>query len=136
MITLNDEELFLSDFADIWFTNCDCRYKALKGARETGKTYNFVALEVIFKILSDKRRNIMLIRQHDKDNANSNYTIIKSVCNRLGIAHLFKFTKSPLQIERKDTGQVILFSGMNDVENITSTFQVTGLIYISKKHHS
>ena len=126
MITLNDEDLYLSDFADVWFTNCDARYRALKGARETGKTYNFAGLEVIFKILSDERRNIMMVRQHDKDNANSNYAIIKSICNRLGIKHLFKFTKSPLQIERKDTGQVILFSGMNDVENITSTSVVQG----------
>lgn len=126
MITLNDVDLTLADFSDIWFTNCDARYRALKGARMTGKTYNFVGLETIFKILSDERRNIMMIRQHDKDNSNSNFTIIKSLCNKLGISHLFKFTKSPLQIERKDTGQVILFSGMNDVENITSTSVVTG----------
>lgn len=126
MITLNDTQLTLADFSDIWFTNCDARYRALKGARMTGKTYNFVGLETIFKILSDPRRNIMMIRQHDKDNSNSNFTIIKSLCNKLGISHLFKFTKSPLQIERKDTGQVILFSGMNDVENITSTSVVTG----------
>ena len=125
-MTISDVDLYLQDFADIWFTNCSARYRALKGARETGKTYNFVGLEVIFKILSDERRNIMMIRQHDKDNANSNYTIIKSIVNRLGIKHLFKFTKSPLQIERVDTGQVILFSGMNDVENITSTSVVTG----------
>ena len=126
MITLNDVELYLQDFSDIWFTNCDARYRPLKGARATGKTYNFVGLEAIFKILSDERRNIMMVRQHDKDNSNSNFTIIKSIVNKLGIKHLFKFTKSPLQIERKDTGQVILFAGMNDVENITSTSVVTG----------
>ena len=126
MITLNDVELYLPDFRDIWFTNCDTRYRALKGARETGKTYNFVGLEAIFKLLSDSRRNIMMVRQNDKDNANSNYTILKQVCNRLGIGHLFKFTKSPYKVTRKDTGQVILFCGMNDVENITSTSMEVG----------
>ncbi len=126
MIVLNDEDLYLPDFADIWFTNCDARYRPLKGARETGKTYNFIALETIFKILSDERRNVMMIRQHDKDNRTSNYTIIKSVINKLGVKHLFKFNESQLQITRKDTGQVIMFSGMNDVENITSTSVVTG----------
>ena len=50
MITLNDEELFLPDFAPIWFTNCEDRYRGLKGARETGKTYNFIGLESIFKL--------------------------------------------------------------------------------------
>ena len=53
MITLNDVELYLPDFRDIWFTNCDTRYRALKGARETGKTYNFGGLEAIFKLLSE-----------------------------------------------------------------------------------
>lgn len=126
MITLSDIDLYLPDFADIWFTNCDARYRGLKGARATGKTYTFIGLEAIFKILSDPRRNIMMVRQHDKDNSTSNFTIIKNIVNKLGIKHLFKFTKSPLQIERIDTGQVILFSGMNDVENITSTSVVTG----------
>lgn len=121
MTTLNDEELFLQDFNDIWFTNCDSRYRVLKGGRSTGKTYNFVGLEAIFKILSDDRRNIMMVRQNDKDNANSNFTIIKAIIRKLGIMHLFKFNTSPFKITRKDTGQVILFRGMNDVENITGT---------------
>lgn len=121
MTTLNDVELYLQDFQDIWFTNCDSRYRACKGGRATGKTYNFIGLETLFKILSDSRRNIMMVRQNDKDNANSNYTIIKSLAYKLGIGRLFKFTTSPHQITRKDTGQVILFTGMNDVENITST---------------
>lgn len=121
MITITDTDLYLPDFSDVWFTNCDDRYRLLKGGRATGKTHNFIGLEVIFKILSDERRNIMMIRQNDKDNANSNYTIIKSLINKLGLKHLFKCTTSPHRIERKETGQVILFGGMNDVENITST---------------
>lgn len=126
MITLNDVDLYLHDFEDIWFTNCDSRYRALKGARATGKTYNFIGLESVFKLLSDPRRNIMMVRQNDKDNANSNFTIIKSIIHKLGVAHLFKFTTSPHKIMRIDTNQVILFGGMNDVENITSTSVESG----------
>lgn len=126
MIQLNDTELYLPDFSDIWFTNCNDRYRLLKGARSTGKTYNFIALESVFKILSDVRRNILMVRQNDKDNAQSNYTIIKSVINKLGISHLFKFAVSPHKIIRKDTKQVILFAGMNDVENITGTSVESG----------
>ena len=33
MITLTDTDLYLPDFADIWFTNCSVRYRALKGGR-------------------------------------------------------------------------------------------------------
>ena len=125
-IVINDEDLYLSDFKDIWFTNCDSRYRALKGARSTGKTYNFIGLESYFKIFSDKRRNILMVRQNDKDNAQSNFSILKNIAHKLGIAHLFKFTVSPHKITYKATGQVILFGGMNDVENITGTSVESG----------
>lgn len=118
---LNAEDLVLQDFADIWFSNCDARYRVLKGARETGKSYNFIGIEPLFKILCDERRNIMMVRQNDKDNAQSTYTQLKAAAYKLGIAHLFKFRKSPYSIIRKTTGQIILFAGMNDVQNITST---------------
>ena len=120
-MNLNACDLILQDFADIWFTNCNARYRGLKGARATGKSYNFVGMEPLFKILSDHRRNIMMVRQNDKDNTQSTYTQIKAAAYNMGIAHLFKFKKSPLSVVRKTTGQVILFAGMNDVQNITST---------------
>lgn len=119
-------QLLLPDFADIWFTNCHCRYRNLKGGRETGKSFNFIGMEPLFKLLADERRNVMMIRQNDKDNANSTFTSIKSCARRLKIDHLFKFSISPLKITRKKTGQVILFAGMNDVQNITSTSVETG----------
>lgn len=121
MITLTDTDLYLPAFEDIWFTNCNARYRALKGARSTGKTFNFIGLESVFKILSDDRRNILFVRQNDKDNRTSNFPIIKAVIRKLGLNHLFKFNNGDLKITRKDTGQVMLFAGMNDVENITGT---------------
>lgn len=126
-MTLDANELVLPDFADIWFSNTeDIRYRVLKGARETGKSYNFIGIEPILKILDDDRRNIMMIRQNDKDNAQSTYTQLKAACIRMGLIHLFKFTKSPYKITRRSTGQVILFGGMNDVQNITSTTPEVG----------
>lgn len=116
-----DTELYLPDFSDIWFTNCDSRYRCLKGARSTGKTYDFIGLEPYFKLFSDERRNILMVRQNDIDNAQSNYSILKNIAYKYGIAHLFKFIKSPHMIVRRATGQVILFAGMNNVENITGT---------------
>ena len=125
MITFSDE-IVLEDFKDIWFTNCDARYRPLKGARSTGKTYQFIGLEAYFKIFSDPRRNILMVRQNDTDNATSNYNILKNVAHKYGFAHLFQFTKSPYKITYKQTGQVILFAGMNNVENITGTSVETG----------
>lgn len=121
MITFTDTDLYLPAFHDIWFTNCPCRYRALKGGRSTGKTYDFIGLEPFFKIFSDPRRNILMVRQNDKDNYQSNYSILKNIARKYGISHLFKFTVSPYKITYRPTGQVILFAGMNDVENITGT---------------
>ena len=121
------QDIVLNDFADMWFENTvGIRYRAFKGARDTGKSFNINGIEPFFKILADKRRNIMMVRQNDKDNAQSTYTQLKSIAKRLGIYNLFKFTKSPLMITRKATGQVILFAGMNDVQNITSTTVESG----------
>ena len=119
--TVSDEELRLDAFAPMWFTNCQARYRALKGGRSTGKTYNFIGLEAYFKIFSDPRRNVLMVRQNDKDNAQSNFSILRNVARKLGIAHLFRFNVSPHRITYRPTGQVILFGGMNDVENITGT---------------
>jgi len=118
---LDADKLILEDFKDIWFTECQSRYRVLKGARETGKSYNFVGAEPLFKILSDARRNILMVRANDKDNRMSTYTQLKSAAYTLGIAHLFKFKLTPLSITRRTTGQMVIFAGMNDVENITST---------------
>lgn len=122
MRNIDVNEIVLPDFSDIWFSNTeDIRYRLLKGGRETGKSYNFVGIEPPLKLLDDDRRNIMMIRQNDKDNSQSTYVQLKAAIANMGLTHLFKFTKSPLKITRKSTGQVILFGGMNDVQNITST---------------
>ena len=126
-MTLDVNKIVLPDFADMWFNNTEnIRYRVLKGGRETGKSFNFIGFEPIFKLLDDDRRNIMMIRQNDKDNAQSTFVQIKAACNILGLTHLFKFTRSPHKITRKATGQVILFGGMNDVQNITSTAVESG----------
>ena len=124
---LTADEIVLPAFADMWFSNTEnIRYRLLKGGRETGKSYNFIGIEPVMKLLDDPRRNIMMIRQNDKDNAQSTYVQVKNAINTLGLYHLFKFNVSPRKITRKSTGQVILFGGMNDVQNITSTGVETG----------
>lgn len=127
MSNIDPNELVLDDFKPMWFSELEnIRYRVFKGGRETGKSYNFIGLEPIFKILDDPRRNIMMIRQNEKDNGQSTYTQIKSAIYKLHLDHLFKFMTCPYKIVRKSTRQVILFGGMNDVQNITSTTVETG----------
>lgn len=125
-MNINAEDIVLRDFADIWFTNCQFRYRVCKGGRDTGKSFNIVGFEPLFKILEDPRRNIMMIRANDKDNANSTFSQLKKAAHIMGIYQYFKFVQSPYKIVRKFTGQTIWFSGMNDVQNITSTTPEVG----------
>ena len=46
-----------------WRTTCHCRYRCFKGGRNTKKSYDIDGYEVIDKILSDSRRNILIVRQ-------------------------------------------------------------------------
>ena len=51
-----------------WWTNCHCRYRVFKGARNTKKSYVMIGLEVIDKIaekLSEKQGNTPIILQVD-----------------------------------------------------------------------
>lgn len=115
-------------YGDVWFTNDSSRYRVEEGARNTKKSYNMIGIEPVIKILSDPRRNVMMVRQIYKDNADSTYTMLKSTIHRLGLDGFFKFSASPYKITRKDTGQVILFRGMNDPDSITSTVPEFGYL--------
>ena len=127
MAKIDVNELVLPDFQPMWFSNTEnIRYRVFKGGRETGKSYNFIGLEPVFKILDDPRRNIMMIRQNEKDNGQSTFVQIKNAIYKLGLDKYFRFMTCPYKIIRKSTRQVILFGGMNDVQNITSTTVETG----------
>jgi phage terminase large subunit len=116
------DEIVPDDFKDIWFSETeDIRYRVLKGGRETGKSYNFIGIEIVAKIFDDERRNIMVLRQNDVDNRTSTFRQITRILYLYNLMPLFKVNKSDLTITRKATGQVIMFGGMNDVQKIAST---------------
>lgn len=104
-----------------WFSNCNCRYRLYEGARSTKKSVDIIGYEPIFKILSDKRRNIMICRKNDSDNRQSSY---ENICGRLADLDLlgteFKATLNPLEITYIRTGQKIIFRGLNNPTSLNS----------------
>lgn len=119
-------------YARGWFTNCHDRYRLFKGARNTKKSFDMIGVEPIIKILSDDRRNIVVVRKNDVDNRQSTFANIVgklydmgfSVGNRMGMKASFIISTNPLQIVYQPTGQKIVFRGMNDVQSIASiTFE-------------
>jgi len=107
-------------YENVWFTNCYCRYRMLVGARSTKKSKIFLGYEPILKLLSDDRRNIVICRQNDVDNRGSTYENLIGCIFDLGLENEFEWRKQPLEIERKNTGQKIIFRGLNNPTSLNS----------------
>ena len=111
-----------------WWTNCHCRYRVFEGARNTKKSYVVLGLEILDKILSDPRRNVLVLRQTSTSNRDSTFNVIVRLINQpdlnnadITLRHLFKINQSDMRITRIDTGQTIRFGGMSDATRLTSS---------------
>lgn len=119
-----------------WWTNCKCRYRCFKGARNTKKSFDMIGLEVLNKILSDTRRNVLIIRQNCNTNRQSTFATLVMLLNNLDttnenyipLINDFRVSKTDMTITRKSTGQVILFRGMDDTQKIQSIRTVKGFL--------
>lgn len=104
------------------FFNCNARYRLFKGARNTKKSKDIIGYEPIMKILSNDKRNILVLRQNDVDNRQSTYENIVGCLDDLGISvgtksdQMASFITStqPLMITYRPTGQKIIFRGLNN----------------------
>ena len=110
-----------------WWTNCKCRYRVFKGARSTKKSYDILGYEVLDKILSDSRRNVLMIRNTFNSHRDSTYATLKLIIempdlNRpeISLKRYFKFNDSILDITYLPTGQRIMFRGFDDPQKIQS----------------
>jgi len=111
-----------------WFTNCRCRYRVFAGARNTKKSYVIIGLEVLCKILSDPRRNVLIIRAVAGSNKDSTFATITRLIDHpdptrpeISLRSEFNINNTTMRITYKPTGQVIIFEGMSNPEKITST---------------
>ena len=111
-----------------WFTNCKARYRAFVGARSTKKSKDIIGYESIIKIMSDERRNILIVRQNDSDNRQSAFENILGCIYDLGVEKSFNSTKNPLSIEYIPTGQKIIFRGLNNPTSLNSITFTKGFL--------
>lgn len=112
-------------YESVWWTNYKGRYKALKGARNTKKSYDFIGWESLDKILSDPRRNVLFIRKTQKTHRTSTWPTIKRIINQpipndptITLNPYFKFNESNLTITYKPTGQKIIMLGFDDPQKL------------------
>ncbi|MEK4219971.1 PBSX family phage terminase large subunit [Bacillus sp. FSL L8-0222] len=101
------------------FWNYKGRYRVVKGGRGSKKSTT-TALNIIYRMMQFPQANTLVVRKVFKDHKDSTYAQLKWAIRRLKVEHLWEWTKSPLEIRYKPTGQKILFRGLDDPMSVTS----------------
>ena len=111
------------------FWNWNGRYLVCKGGRGSKKSTT-AALKIIYLLMKYPQMNALVVRRYYAGLKDSCFAQLVWATNRLGVAHLWRYTRSPLQMLYKPTGQVILFRGMDDPQSVTSITVPTGSLNI------
>jgi len=106
------------------FWNSKHRYRVLKGGRGSKKSttaslwfpYNMMKYWHKYGL----KPHTLVIRRYYNTHKDSTYAQLKWAINHLGVAHLWKATKSPLELTYIPSGQKIMFRGLDDPQSITS----------------
>lgn len=121
-MTLQTNEIYLPDiigggYGDFW--RFKGRYRVCKGSRASKKSKT-TALWYIYNMMRYPLANTLVVRKTFATLRDSCYSDLKWATYRLGVAHLWDFTTSPLYAIYKPTGQRIFFRGLDDPMKITS----------------
>ena len=101
------------------FWNFKGRYRVVKGSRGSKKSTT-ISMWIIYNMMKYPLANTLVVRRVFNTHKDSTYTQLKWASNNLGVSHLWKFSKSPLEATYIPTGQKILFRGLDDPMSITS----------------
>ena len=122
---INIAQIVGQGYKDYW--NCKQPYRVCKGSRASKKSKT-TALWYIYHLMKYPLSNLLVVRAIDKTNKDSTYSDLQWAINMLGVNHLWKCTKSPLEITYTPTGQKILFRGLNNPMSITSISVPVGVL--------
>jgi len=106
------------------FWNYKGRYRVLKGGRGSKKSttasfwfpYNMMKYWHTYGL----KPCTLVIRRYYNTHRDSTFAQLKWAINRMGVSHLWKATKSPLELTYIPSGQKIMFRGLDDPQSITS----------------
>ena len=101
------------------FWNFKGRYRVVKGSRGSKKSTT-ISMWIIYNMMKYPLSNTLVVRRVFNTHKDSTYTQLKWASNNLGVSHLWKFSKSPLEATYIPTGQKILFRWLDDPMSITS----------------
>lgn len=121
MTTSNKLSYFIpKKFHEVWKAtkNEDILHIVCKGGRGSGKSSDIA--HIIVQLVMRYPTNAVAIRKQDNTLEQSVYEQLKWAINEQGVAHLFKFNKSPLKITYIPRGNIIVFRGAQDPNRIKS----------------
>lgn len=95
------------------------RYLVFGGGGSSGKSY-FIAQRWIYKLITPKRCNLLVVRQTGDTNRRSTFPLLKQVISRWGLSEHFKINESDMRIVCKLNANEVAFAGLDDVEKIKS----------------
>lgn len=106
------------------FWNFKGRYRVIKGGRGSKKSttasfwfpYNMMKYWHTYGL----KPCTLVIRRYYNTHRDSTFAQLRWAINRLGVSHLWKATKSPLELVYIPSGQKIMFRGLDDPQSITS----------------
>lgn len=119
---INLKKIVGKGYDDFW--KFKGRYRVVKGGRGSKKscttTLYYISSMMYYYHKFGLKPNLLVIRRYFNTHMNSTFSQLKWAINRLGVGHLWKVSKSPLQLTYIPSGQVILFRGFDDPDSITS----------------
>lgn len=96
------------------------RYRVLKGGKGSKKSAT-TALNLIYRLMKYPDSNLLVVRAVFNTHRDSTFAQLRWAQEKLGVAHLWQNTVSPMEMTYKPTGQRILFRGFDDVLKLAST---------------
>lgn len=116
-INIDYDSVFLPVYKPL--RNTDARLKFLYGGRDSGKSRD-EAMRKVIDCLTKSYFRCILIKKTANSIKDSQWQLIKDVCEEWGIDGLFKFNTSPLEITCKANGNKFICRGMDDPAKIKS----------------
>ncbi len=105
-------------YGDFWYDKS--RYRVVKGGKGSKKSAT-TALNLIYRLMKYPDSNLLVVRAVFNTHRDSTFAQLKWAQQKLGVAHLWQNTVSPMEMVYKSTGQRILFRGFDDVLKLAST---------------
>ncbi len=119
---VNIKQLVGGGYDDFW--KFRGRYRVVKGGRGSKKSCTtalyYISSMMYYYHKYNVKPNLLVVRRYFNTHLNSTFSQLKWAIKRLNVEHLWKVSKSPLQITYIPSGQVILFRGLDEPDSITS----------------